>query len=261
MQSIAVVNQKGGVGKTTATVNLGHALARVGKRVLIIDLDPQGHVGSCLGLFRLSGHGIDEVLLDGEDLMSRALSVRDGLWLMPPGNRLVEVEKLAGGTERASLLANALDDIEDDIDVVLFDCPPSAGLLIVNAVVAADDVAIPVAGDYLSLTGLARFMQTIQRLQPLRRTPLRQWVFMSRFVARRRLAREVFDKVMEHFSPYLLATSISEAAALAECAGAGQTIFEYREKCRSAAEFTELATDVLEGRIFTNEQKETSHVA
>lgn len=261
MRTIAVVNQKGGVGKTTTTVNLGHALARAGKRVMIVDLDPQGHVGSCLGLFRTSGEGVDGVLLDGAEPMSRALSVRDDIWLLPPGNRLVDVEKLQGGTSRAALLLNALDNLGDDIDIVLFDCPPSAGLLIVNAVVAADDVVIPVAGDYLSLTGLARFMQTIERLQPLRKAPLRQWVFMSRFVARRRLAREVLDKVLEHFAEHLLVTSVSEAAALAECAGAGQTIFEYRENSRSAREFDELAVDVLEGRIFGNEQKETSHVA
>ena len=261
MRTIAVINQKGGVGKTTTAVNLGHALSMQGKRVMLVDLDPQGHLAACLGLFRAPNEGADAVLLEGQTLADKAVSTRELLTLVPAGERLGEVEQLGGGAERGQLLLNALRDNPPDVDYLLFDCPPSAGLLVINAVVAADDALIPVAGDYLSLTGLARLMNTIKKIETLRATPLRKWIFLSRFVARRRLSQEVFDKVLEHFPKQLLRTSIREAAVLAECAGQGRSIFEYRPKSKSAEEFRTLADDLLQAKVMDDEQTETSHVA
>lgn len=254
MRKIAVINQKGGVGKTTTAINLGHALARQGKRVMLLDLDPQGHLAVCLGLFRAPAGGMDSVLLDGQTLGERAVATRELLELVPSGERLGEFEQISGGVERARVLSETLAANPPDVDYILFDCPPSAGLLVINAVVAADDALIPVAGDYLSLTGLARLMGTIKKIEGLRRTPLRKWIFLSRYVPRRRLSKEVSDKLMEHFPQYLLRTSIREAAVLAECAGAGRTVFEYRGKSRSAQEFEELAEDLLQARVMQNEQ-------
>ena len=261
MRTIAVINQKGGVGKTTTAVNLGHALALTGKRVMLVDLDPQGHLSACLGLFRAPGEGMDSVLLDGKPLTGFAVGTRELLQIVPAGNRLGDFEQVAGGVERAHLLRKAVEADMPDVDYLLFDCPPSAGLLVVNAVVAADDVLVPVAGDYLSLTGLAKLMGTLKRIEGLRDKPLVKWIFLSRFIARRRLSQEVLGKLLQHFPQHLLKTSIREAAVLAECAGAGRTIFEYRGKSKSAEEFRQLADDLLQARVMQDEQRQTSHVA
>jgi chromosome partitioning protein len=260
MQTIAVINQKGGVGKTTTAVNMGHALALRGKRVMLIDLDPQGHMAPCLGVFRAPRDGVDQALLHGRSLGDVSIATRELLQLVPAGDSLGEVERLQGGMERGRLLGEAIKRSEPDVDYVLFDCPPSAGLLVMNAVLAAGHVLIPVAGDYLSLTGLAHLMTTLRRVEGLREQPLHKHVFMSRYVPRRRLSREVLDKVMHYFPQHLMPTSIREAAVLAECAGAGRTIFEYRGKSKSADEFRTLADDFLHARVISDEQQ-ASHVA
>lgn len=260
MKTIAVINQKGGVGKTTTTVNLGHALSKLGNRVLLIDLDPQGHLAACLGLFRAPAEGADVVMLDGQPLPDKSVATRELLEVIPAGNRLGEFEQVGGGVESSRVLREHLRTNPPDVDYVIIDCPPSAGMLVINAIVAADDVLIPVAGDYLSLTGLAKLMGTIKKIESLRDSPLKKWIFLSRYIARRRLSQEVTDKIREHFPQYLLPTSIREAAVLAECAGAGRTIFEYRAKSKSAQEFAQLADDLLHGRVIKDEQQ-TSNVA
>lgn len=261
MRKIAVINQKGGVGKTTTAVNFGHALARTGKRVMLIDLDPQGHLAHCLGLFRAPIHGIDSVLLEKRPLAEVVIATRELIDLVPAGNRLGDFESIGGGVERARILDEALQAASPEVDYLVFDCPPSAGLLVVNAVLAADDVLVPVAGDYLSLTGLARLMGTMKKIESMRSAPLRKWIFLSRLLPRRRLSREVTEKLLQHFPQYFLRTSIREAAVLAECAGAGRTIYEYRGKSRSAQEFTDLAEDLLQARVMQDEQQTTSDVA
>ena len=261
MQTLAVINQKGGVGKTTTAVNLGHALARRGRRVLLVDLDPQGHLAPCLGLFRAPSQGADRALLHGGVLGDQAVATRELLELVPAGDGLGEVERLQGGTERARLLQEALQRMQPDYDDLIFDCPPSAGLLVMNALLAVGRVLVPVAGDFLSLTGLARLMGTLGRVEALRRRPLQRQVFMSRFVARRRLSREVREKIATHFGPQLLETAISEAALLAECAGAGRTVFEYRPRSRSAGEFEALADEFLDEGAPAHEQEKACDVA
>ena len=261
MRVISVVNQKGGVGKTTATVNLGHALAQQGKRVMLLDLDPQGHLAACLGLFRLPQGGADRLLNNEGGLDDWAIAVGDWGRIVPCGEVLDEFEQQDAGVRAIGNLRDAIDRSPPDIDYLVVDCPPSSGRLIFNAIVAADDVVIPVAGDYLSLTGLARLMMTIKRLQPMCRAEMRKWIFMSRFVARRRLSREVHEKVREHFPYSLLCSVVSEAAALAESAGAGRSIFDYRPRSKAATEFSALAEDLVYQRVEANEQETTSDVA
>ena len=249
MRRIAVINQKGGVGKTTITANLGHALALAGHRVTVIDLDPQGHLSTSLGIFRPPHQGMDEVLLQEMDIESVTMVTRESLSLVPAGNRLAEVEQLHdGGASRAKLLLDGLQGRFEEQDFLLMDCPPSSGLLVTNAIFAADEVLIPMSGDYLSLTGLAKLVATLKRFAPYREKPLQQWVELSRFVSRRRLANEVKEKLLKHFPNRVLATPISEAAVMAECPGAGRTIFEYRRTSRSAKEFASLAQDLIEKR-------------
>lgn len=261
MRVIAIVNQKGGVGKTTTAVNLAHALARRDNHVTVIDLDPQGHLLPSFGVFGHEESGISKVLGENAELSSQVMQVRPWCTLVPSGAALAELEQLSGTPERAYRLRNALERSEIDSDYVLIDCPPSSGMLMVNAIAAADDILIPVPGDYLSLTGLARLMLTLKRLRRLSRPGLRQWIFSSRFMPRRRLAREVYGKLHLHFPNHLLHASVTEAAALAECAGTGQTIFEYRPRSRSAQEFDALADDLLNERIVAYGEEKTSDVA
>lgn len=261
MRTIAVINQKGGVGKTTTTVNLGHALSLQGKRVMLVDLDPQGHLATCLGVYRAPAEGVDSVLLEGSTLSERAVATRELLQLVPAGKNLQAFESVSGGVERAQILRNSIQQSPPDVDYLLFDCPPSAGLLDVNAVVASDDLLVPVAGDFLSLTGLAKLMGTVAKLERLRDRRLKKWVFLNRFVARRRLSKEVFGKILEHFPQSLLRTTVREAAVLAECAGAGRTVFEYRAKSKSAEEFRALADDLLQGKVMQDEQRQDCYVA
>lgn len=249
MRSVAIINQKGGVGKTTITANLGHALSLAGKRVTVVDLDPQGHLAASLGIFKKPAHGVADLML-GETVVDQVvIRSREHLTLIPAGQRLGEMEDLAeSGADRAHMLDKALNGSLAEQDFVLFDCPPSASLLMANAVLSANEALVPVTGDYLGLNGLAQLMQTLSGFQRFRQTPLQHWIELSRFQPRRRLAREVFEKLQNHFPGKVMDTPVREAAVLAECPGAGRTIFEYRAKSRSAKEFEGLARNLIEAR-------------
>jgi chromosome partitioning protein len=249
MRSIAVINQKGGVGKTTITTNLGHALAMRGQQVTLLDLDPQGHLAASLGIFRAPARGVADLMLGECRLDAVAIRSREHLTLVPSGRRLTELEQMQeGGANRARMLKKALNGSLEGQDFVLIDCPPSAGLLVANAVLSADEVLVPVTGDYLGLNGLAQLMQTLKGFQPFRQRPLKHWIELSRFMPRRRLSREVNEKLQQHFPGKLLGTPINEAAVLAECPGAGRSIFEYRSASRSAKEFEMLADELMQTR-------------
>jgi chromosome partitioning protein len=246
MRRIALINQKGGVGKTTITTNLGHALTLAGHRVTVIDLDPQGQLASSYGLFRAPTKGIDRVLMKELEISSVRQGIRDLLTLIPAGERLQEIEYLQdGGATRARLLSQGLEGILDDQDFVLFDCPPSSGLLVANAIFAADEALIPVGGDHMSLNGLAMMLRTLKKFEPYLVRPLTQWIVMNRFFPRRKLCKEIAGKIQTHFSDQLLDTPIREAAAIAECPGVGRTIYEYKPASQSAKEFKALADELL----------------
>jgi chromosome partitioning protein len=248
-ETLAVINQKGGVGKTTITVNLGHALALEGQRVLLVDMDPQGHLAACLGLFRPPQRGVDEVLLEGAQIADLVQNSRDGLFLLPSGAHLERVEQLQeGGAARARLLVDAMQREPLDYDFILFDCPPMFGILVANVLMAVEMGLVPVGGDYLSLSGLAKLLATERRFQPYRSAPLELWVVLSRFHPRRRISREVVERLGKHMPGRVLATPIKESTALTECPSVGRTIFEYRKQSAAAAEFSALARDLLERR-------------
>jgi chromosome partitioning protein len=261
MRVVAVVNQKGGVGKTTVAVNLGHALAIRGLRVLLVDLDPQGHLGDCLGLNPPPREGVDEILLSGADPARLVVPVREGLWLLPAGSRLGDFGVGDRGVHLALALQRVLQMHRLDYDIAVLDSPPAAGVLAVNAMLAADELLVPVAGDYLALTGLARLLLTLKRLQSWAGKGPRKRILRSRFQPRRRLSGEVQARLQQHFGEDLMAVAITEAAALAECAALGRTIFEHRRNSRAAGEFEQLAAELLSAEEPSNEQQETSHVA
>ncbi|WP_018937058.1 ParA family protein [Thioalkalivibrio sp. ALJ24] len=245
MRTFAVINQKGGVGKTTVTLNLSHALALAGNRVLAIDADPQGHLTMAFGLEDPAG--LDRVL-HGEARMRDAFSeAGNGLQVVAAGEHLQEVENLnEGGAQRGWRLQRALAAMDEPFDYVLIDCPPSAGLLGMNAIIAADEMLIPVAGDFLSLNGLSRLMRILHGIEERLGGSRAKWIVLSRFMEQRRHAREVRDRIREHFGSQLLDTTIRESVVLAESPSFGQTIFEYQPRHRAAGDFRALAGDLME---------------
>jgi len=246
---IAVINQKGGVGKTTAAVNLAFALSRLGKKVTVIDLDPQGHLASSFGC-RQQNEGLDQVMLNGAGIESQAIEVRDNLKIVPAGNQLHQIEQLnEGGAERGRLLQEALSGSFEDQDFVFIDCPPSSGMLVVNALFAVDEVLIPMTGEYLALQGLSHLIKTIKNFEKVLNKKYRTWLSIQRYQSRRRLAKDVMVLLKKHFPQRILATVVREAAMVAECPGLGKTIIEYKPGSRAAREFRQLAEDLIEEKV------------
>ena len=249
LRVVAVINQKGGVGKTTTTANLAHALASAGVKVTVFDLDPQGHLAVSLGVFE-NPPGLDQVLLENKTLASQLLQVRENLQLLPSGARLREVEDITqGGAQRGDLLRQAIQDNMQDQDFVLFDCPPSSGLLIANALFAADEVLIPMTSDFLALQGLSHLMATLKKFEKVLQKKFQKWLVMSRYCTPRRISKEVLATLLQHFPNQVLATVIRETAMLAECPSHGKTIIEYRSGSRSARDFRNLAKNFMEGTV------------
>ncbi len=247
---IAVINQKGGVGKTTTTANLAHALAKLGKKVVAIDFDPQGHLAVSFGVYDRNQSGIDAVLLGHADLKACLIDVRENLKLLIAGPKLQEIEQLAeGGVHRGDLLRQALNNQLDEQDFVFIDCPPSSGLLVANALFATEEILIPMTGDFLALQGLSNLMGTIKKFEQALKKTYKIQLVLSRYTPLRRLSGDVLKKLQHYFPKQILATTIRETALLAECPSFGKTILEYRSSSRSARDFRKLATDFLEGRV------------
>jgi len=250
---IAVINQKGGVGKTTTTLNLSHALAQHDKKVLVIDLDPQAHLTAGYGVLRREQTGIADVLLGELELEDVIQDVRDNVSIVPAGSRLGELEHMTtGGAKRGFLLKDALTNNTDDYDYVLVDCPPSSGILGMNALLASTEVLVPVSGDFFALQGLSRLMTIFQHIEDTLKRKTQKWVVLTRFHERRKLAREVKGKILSYFPNCVFSTAIRETVALAESPSFGQTIFEYQPKGNGANDYMELAADVIEGRVLTS---------
>lgn len=247
---VAVLNQKGGVGKTTTSVNLTHALARLGNKVSVIDLDPQSHLSVSLGMLTRQRSGIDDVMLGNKLLDEQIIAIRDNLQLIPAGPRLQEIEALqVGGAERGNLLRTALQQGLPDQDFIFIDCPPSSSILVANALLATDEILVPMTSDYLALQGLSHLLGTIKKFESVLNKRYNLRLIMSRYVATRKLSLAVLGKIRGYFPKQVLATSIRETAALAECPSFGKTIFEYRPRSRAARDFNELANDFLLDRV------------
>lgn len=247
---IAVINQKGGVGKTTTTLNLSHALAQLGKKVLVIDLDPQAHLTAGYGVLRREQEGIADVLLGDAELNDVIDEIRENVSIIPAGSRLGELEHMTtGGAKRGFLLKEALKNNINAYDYVLVDCPPSSGILGMNALLASEEVLVPVSGDFFALQGLSRLMSIFQHIEDSLKRKTKKWVVLTRFHERRKLAREVKDKILSYFPDCVFQTAIRETVALAESPGFGQTIFEYKPKCNGANDYMALAADVIDSRM------------
>ncbi len=246
---IAVLNNKGGVGKTTTASNISYYFAIKGKRVLAIDLDPQSHLSVSLGETDLENAGIDDVFLDGDNIAESIINVRENLDLIPAGYRLSEVERLSSkGSSQAKLLETAVNDIKSKYDFIILDCPPTSGLLNFNALFCANEVLIPVSSDYLALHGLSQLLKTIKSTERYMKKALTIWVALTRYTVRRRLSNEIKNKLISYFPNQVLATAVRECAPIAESPGSGKTIFEYKAKSNGALDYAGLADDLLNNR-------------
>ncbi|MEI7839515.1 MAG: ParA family protein [Methylococcaceae bacterium] len=253
---VAIINQKGGVGKTTTTANLCHALAESGKKVTVIDFDPQGHLAVSFGIISHDISGIDLALLKEKTIDEQVVPIRENLQLIPAGSKLKDVEQMSNtGSPRGVLLRDALRGQLLDQDFIFIDCPPSSGLLVANALIATQEVLVPMAGDFLALQGLSHLMATIKRFEGALKRHYKLSVVISRYMSTRRISGQVLNVLLAHFPNQVLATVIRETALLAECPSFGQTILEYSPKSRSARDFRNLANDFLENRVMTDDNK------
>ena len=247
---LALANQKGGVGKTTTAVNLSVFLARSGHRTLLVDIDPQANATSSLGVDKLALQGTVYDALAGERPVTECLlrDVRSGLDLLPANGMLAGAEvELVGAPRREFRLRDALEPVVGEYEVVLIDCPPSLGLLTVNALTAAREVIIPIQCEYLALEGLVQLVNTLDLIKRRLNPPLDVFgVLMTMFDARTRLAAQVVQEVRRFFPRRMFRTIIPRTVRLAEAPSYGKAIFEYDPSSRAAQAYAELGRELLE---------------
>ncbi len=249
MRSIAITNQKGGVAKTTTAVNLGACLAERGKRVLLIDLDPQANLTSWLGLGKeenvrsiydvfVGDTGLNEVLVDYR---------MNGLRVAPSVVELAGAERLLSNeTGRDTILKRKLAELPGDYDYVLFDCPPSLGVITINALAAAKEVFIPVETKILALNGLVTLTHTIQLIKDKVNPSLEvTGIVACMYDGRTNLSREVVEKLRAHFGDKVFKTVIRENIRLAECPISELPIHLYAPGCAGAKDYEGLADEVI----------------
>lgn len=248
----AVANQKGGVGKTTTTVNLGACLAELGQRVLIVDLDPQANASTGLGLNpRQLDYSLYDVLLHDvamEDVIE-PVAVRN-LYVAPASLDLAGAEiELVPALNRERRLKEAIATVADDYDIILIDCPPSLGLLTINGLTAASEVLVPIQTEYYALEGLGQLIRNVDLVtRNLNPTLELSTIVLVMFDARTKLSGQVAEEVREHFGDKVCRQVIPRTVRLSEAPSFGQPITSFDPMSRGAIAYRELAKEVLGGQ-------------
>lgn len=248
---ISIANQKGGVGKTTTSVNLGASLAETGARVLVIDLDPQGNATTGLGIQHrdLEGSVYDVIINDKSlDDCTEPTSVRN-LFVVPATIDLAGAEiELVPAFSREMKLKRAISEVRDDYDYILIDCPPSLGLLTVNALAASDDVVVPIQCEYYALEGLGQLLRNVGLVKANLNQDLEmRGIVLTMYDARTKLAEQVESEVREHFGAKVYRTVIPRTVRLSEAPSFGQPITTFDPTSRGAIAYRELAKEVRNG--------------
>jgi chromosome partitioning protein len=248
-KTIAIANQKGGVGKTTTTVNLGACLAALGKKVLIIDIDPQGNTTSGLGISKADVNNcIYDVLINEVEPKDTILETKvPNLYALPATIQLAGAEiELVPTISREVRLKKAIATVKKQFDYILIDCPPSLGMLTINSLTAADSVLIPIQCEYYALEGLSQLLNTIRLVQKHLNTSLQiEGVLLTMFDARTNLAIQVVDEVKKYFQQKVYRTVIPRNVRLSEAPSHGEPIILYDPKSKGAEVYSLLAKEVV----------------
>ena len=247
----SVANQKGGVGKTTTTVNIGVALALAGLHVLIIDLDPQGNASTALGVQRTAGTPSVYDVLVGDITPAEAIQTcpdAPRLGCIPATIDLAGAEiELVSMSERETRLKKAIDAIDVYYDYIFVDCPPSLGLLTVNAMTAVDEVLIPIQCEYYALEGLGQLLSNISLIKEhLNPDLLVSTILLTMYDGRTKLADQVANEVRNHFGPKVLTTSIPRSVKISEAPGFQQSVMTYDPGSRGAMSYLDAAREIAE---------------
>ena len=246
---IAIANQKGGVGKTTTSVNLSACLAYLGKKVLLIDIDPQGNASSGIGVAKGDlDTCIYDVLIDDEPVENVILQSKvENLYVLPATISLAGAEiELVSTISRELRLKNALEPIREKYDFIIIDCPPSLGLLTINALTASDAIIIPVQCEYYALEGLSQLLSTVRLVQKhLNKNLMIDGVLLTMLDARTNLGLQVIEEVKKYFQDKVYKTVIPRNVRLSEAPSHGESIIQYDAKSRGAEVYLELAREVI----------------
>src|SRR5438445_13827799 len=252
MRIVAIANQKGGVGKTTTAVNLGVALAEKKLRVLLIDLDPQAKATSAGGMHEVEGESIYESLLGGASIANKILPTRlNQLFIIPADLDLAGAEvEIARMPDHLTRLARTLSTFRSDetFNLVLLDCPPSLGILMTNALAAADEILTPIQCEYFALEGLVKIVRVVEQVRDSGANPQIEigGIVMTMFDSRTRISAQVVAEVRQHFASKVYRTVIPRAVRLSEAPSFGKTILEYDAGGAGARAYRALAEEFIQ---------------